>query len=102
MYEGNLTISSFGGVGQGKGNPLLDSPRKNAVPVISQAARKSPSKRIGRSALKVKEQARRQKYASDLFSELNKDVFGDRLPKETTLEWSKRLLTTAGRARWHR
>ncbi|KAG8219999.1 SprT-like family-domain-containing protein [Butyriboletus roseoflavus] len=85
-----------------KGNPLLDSPKKDAVPEFSQAARKSPNKRSGRSAHKAKEQARRHKYATELFAELNKDVFDERLPKNTTLEWSKRLLTTAGRARWHR
>ncbi|KAF8559299.1 hypothetical protein OG21DRAFT_1519235 [Imleria badia] len=93
----------FGGVGQdvARGNPLLDSPKKNTVPEFSQATEKSPSKRAGRAVLKANEQARRQKYAADLFAKLNKDIFGDRLPKNTTLEWSKRLLTTAGRARWH-
>lgn len=85
-----------------KGDPLLDSPKKNAIPEFSQAARKSPSKIPGRSTHETKEQARQHKYAAELFAELNKDVFGDRLPKNTALEWSKRLLTTAGRARWHR
>jgi hypothetical protein len=100
----NLTETWLCGVGQDvtKGNPLLDSSKKNAVPEFSRAVRKSPSKIVGHSAHKAKEQARRQKYATDLFAKLNKDVFGDRLPKNTTLEWSKRLLTTAGRARWHR
>ena len=101
----SLTESWFGGVGQDvvtKGKPLLDSPKKNAVPEFSRAAPKSPSKKVGHPTHKAEEQARRQKYATDLFAKLNKDVFGDRLPKNTTLEWSKRLLTTAGRARWHR
>ncbi|KAF8446159.1 SprT-like family-domain-containing protein [Boletus edulis BED1] len=95
--RGSLTELLFGGAGQdasAKGNTLLDSPKKNAV--------SNPSQRGRRSVLKAKEQARLQKYATDLFAQLNKDVFGDRLPKDTTLEWSKRLLTTAGRARWHR
>lgn len=102
--EGGFTNTPFIGVGQdvAKGNPLLDSLRNNAVPGCSQAARKSPTEKKGRSAHKAKEQARRQKYATELFAELNRDVFGDRLPGNTTLEWSKRLLTTAGRARWHR
>ncbi|KAI9572761.1 SprT-like family-domain-containing protein [Boletus coccyginus] len=102
--KGSLTETSLSGVGQdvAKGNPLLDSPKENAVPEFSRAARRSPSKKVGHSAYKAKEQARRQKYATDLFARLNKDVFGDRLPKNTTLEWNKRLLTTAGRARWHR
>ncbi|KAG6381382.1 hypothetical protein JVT61DRAFT_5796 [Boletus reticuloceps] len=77
-----------------KGNTMFESPKKNAVLNSSQRGR--------RSVLKAKEQARLQKYATDLFAQLNKDVFGDCLPKDTTLEWSKRLLTTAGRARWHR
>ncbi|KAG1716330.1 hypothetical protein ID866_814, partial [Astraeus odoratus] len=64
----------------------------------------SPSKhcRTSKKAREAEEQARREKYAADLFTELNHNVFDGRLPKETKLEWSKRLLTTAGRARWHR
>ncbi|KAI0700411.1 SprT-like family-domain-containing protein [Cytidiella melzeri] len=55
-----------------------------------------------KKAIQAIEQARREKYAEDLFEELNKHVFKDGLPKETTLKWSNRLLTTAGRARWKR
>ncbi|KAI0032121.1 SprT-like family-domain-containing protein [Vararia minispora EC-137] len=41
-------------------------------------------------------------YASELFAELNKTVFGNGLPESTQLIWSNRLLSTAGRARWRR
>ncbi|KAG1757339.1 SprT-like family-domain-containing protein [Suillus lakei] len=51
---------------------------------------------------KAEEQARREKYAAQLFEELNSTIFNDGLPRETKLNWNKRLLTTAGRARWHR
>ncbi|KAG0709099.1 SprT-like family-domain-containing protein [Suillus ampliporus] len=51
---------------------------------------------------KAEEQARREKYAEKLFEELNSTIFNDGLPRETKLNWNKRLLTTAGRARWHR
>ncbi|KAI0062985.1 hypothetical protein BV25DRAFT_1778417, partial [Artomyces pyxidatus] len=47
-------------------------------------------------------QAQRAEYAQDLFNELNKSVFDGGLPPDTRLVWSNRLLTTAGRARWHR
>ncbi|OJA18812.1 hypothetical protein AZE42_00861 [Rhizopogon vesiculosus] len=51
---------------------------------------------------KAEEQARREKYAEKLFAELNSTIFDDGLPRETKLNWNKRLLTTAGRARWHK
>ncbi|KAG6918674.1 hypothetical protein DXG01_012491 [Tephrocybe rancida] len=58
--------------------------------------------RISKKAQAAAEQERRELYARKLFDELNHTVFGDKLPKETKLNWSKRLLTTAGRAKWHR
>ncbi|KAL4068257.1 SprT-like family-domain-containing protein [Scleroderma yunnanense] len=58
--------------------------------------------RKSKKAQEAEEQARREQYAADLFTQLNQTVFDNRLPKETKLEWNKRLLTTAGRARWHR
>ncbi|KAI0090038.1 SprT-like family-domain-containing protein [Irpex rosettiformis] len=48
------------------------------------------------------EQTRREKYAQDLFDELNRVVFKSGLPEDTALKWSNRLLTTAGRAKWKR
>lgn len=58
--------------------------------------------RTSKKALALAEQAERATYAQSLFDELNRGVFAGGLPVETTLVWSNRLLTTAGRARWHR
>ena len=73
-------------------------------PVARGSADKPTStpSRLSKKARGIDEQAQREKYAADLFVQLNSTVFDDLLPKETELEWNKRLLTTAGRARWHR
>ncbi|KAG1755052.1 SprT-like family-domain-containing protein [Suillus paluster] len=65
------------------------------------ARKNGPAPRISARG-KAEEQARREKYAEMLFEELNSTIFNDGLPRETKLNWNKRLLTTAGRARWHR
>jgi hypothetical protein len=57
--------------------------------------------RTTKKAQATLEQARREQYAADLFEELNRVVFKDGLPKETKMNWNKRLLSTAGRAKWH-
>ena len=64
----------------------------------------SPAKatRVTKKGQAAAEQARREQYAKRLFTELNQVVFKEGLPKETKLVWNKRLLTTAGRAKWHR
>jgi hypothetical protein len=62
----------------------------------------TPARTTSKKALARAEQAERATYARSLFDELNRTVFGGGLPVETTLVWSNRLLTTAGRARWHR
>jgi hypothetical protein len=41
-------------------------------------------------------------YAEELFYELNRTVFKGGLPTTTKLNWNKRLLKTAGRAKFHR
>ncbi|KAI0312634.1 SprT-like family-domain-containing protein [Amylostereum chailletii] len=58
--------------------------------------------RTSKKALAQATQAHRAAYAQKLFDELNREVFDDGLPADTTLIWSNRLLSTAGRARWHR
>ena len=68
---------------------------------------KSPLKRektprVSKKALQAAEQLKRENYAQELFMDLNTRVFKGGLPKETTLKWSNRLLTTAGRARWRK
>lgn len=58
--------------------------------------------RTSKKAVEQAEQARREKYAQELFTELNMSVFKNGLPQETKLNWNKRLLTTAGRAKYRR
>jgi hypothetical protein len=76
---------------------ILGTPVK-AKPKCTPA--KAP--RTSKKALALAEQAERAAYAQSLFDELNRGVFAGGLPVETLLIWSNRLLTTAGRARWHR
>lgn len=51
---------------------------------------------------KQEQQDKLRDYAQTLFAELNRTVFKQQLPEDTKLNWNKRLLTTAGRAKWHR
>ena len=89
--------------------PLVNSPEALTptpkMPLDAQpksAATKTKTPRTSKKALALAEQAERAAYAQSLFDELNRAVFSGGLPVETTLVWSNRLLTTAGRARWHR
>lgn len=85
--------------GRSDASPLpLRSPLKNVAPTSVKKSSTKISKKVRDAA----EQFRREKYAAVLFAELNQRIFGDGLPKDTKLEWNKRLLTTAGRARWYR
>jgi len=85
---------------------LLDATPK--IPTaITRAKTKSTTPgqktpRTSKKALELAQQAERAAYAQTLFDELNRTVFAGGLPVETALIWSNRLLTTAGRARWHR
>ncbi|KAF8665092.1 hypothetical protein AX16_000560 [Volvariella volvacea WC 439] len=76
------------------------------TPVTPTTKKASPTKqqppRTGKKAQAAAERARREAYAQQLFDELNKTVFGNELPSDTKLMWNKRLLTTAGRAKWNR
>ena len=58
--------------------------------------------RLTKKALEAAEQQRREQYAQAFFEEMNGTVFGGGLPGETKLVWNKRLLSTAGRAKWQR
>lgn len=78
---------------------------KAAPPSITPSTprRKSPTKpRMTKKEKERAEHERRKIYAQELFNDLNAEVFGNKLPKETKLCWNKRLLTTAGKAKWHR
>ncbi|KAN0113517.1 SprT-like family domain containing protein [Russula decolorans] len=79
---------------------ILSTPKTPLRAKPKSTPAKTP--RISKKALALAEQAERAAYAQSLFDELNRGVFAGGLPVETTLIWSNRLLTTAGRARWHR
>lgn len=84
----------------------IGTPRQNVstVPSTPNSVNTKPKHvpRTGKKALAAAEQEKREVYARELFIELNRDIFKDGLPKGTKLNWSKRLLTTAGKAKWHR
>ncbi|KZT67662.1 hypothetical protein DAEQUDRAFT_385518 [Daedalea quercina L-15889] len=63
-------------------------------------ATKAP--RLSKKALEAAEQQRRERYAKTFFDEMNRTVFGHGLPDNTTLYWNKRLVSTAGKAKWQR
>ncbi|PIL30889.1 hypothetical protein GSI_07058 [Ganoderma sinense ZZ0214-1] len=58
--------------------------------------------RMTKKALHERELERRRAYAQAFFEELNRSIFVGGIPAGTELQWNKRLLTTAGRAHWHR
>jgi len=82
--------------------PSTPTPKTPARPAKSTTSSTVKTPRTSKKALALAEQAERAAYAQSLFDDLNQSVFGDGLPATTTLVWSNRLLTTAGRARWHR
>jgi hypothetical protein len=55
-----------------------------------------------KKAREAAELQQRHEYAQKLFTDLNKVVFKEGLPTDTKLNWNKRLLTTAGKAKYHR
>ena len=73
-------------------------PLRIEPPLASSPKARSSSKK----AQQTVEQQRRHDYAQQLFDDLNASVFKGGLPNNTALNWNKRLLTTAGRAKWHR
>ncbi|KAK7694185.1 hypothetical protein QCA50_001365 [Cerrena zonata] len=87
------------------GQPLVeaDEPWIQVLPSpldFPIATTDSKGRPLSKKAIKAAEQARREEYAQYEFHSLNREVFGERLPADTKLIWSKRLLTTAGRASW--
>ncbi|TDL28919.1 hypothetical protein BD410DRAFT_252665 [Rickenella mellea] len=79
-------------------------PKAKSVSGVSVSSTATPTKkgRISKKALAQADLERRQQYAEHLFDELNKIVFGGKLPDTTELTWNNRLQTTAGRAKWHK
>jgi len=70
-------------------------------PAQRPSVAKTPRTNTKKSRLQAELQ-RRQEYAEQIFIELNSSVFKQGLPENTKLNWSKRLLTTAGKAKYHR
>lgn len=84
-------------------SPSVSLPSTPSTPT-GRSTKKTSTKtpRVTKRAAAAAEHARLDKYAHDLFAELNRAVFDGGIPKETKLMWNSRLLTTAGKARWQR
>jgi len=76
--------------------------KKISTPIGCKTIQPKSTARKSKKATEEAEQARREIYAQELFDELNKSVFGNGLPENTKLNWNKRLLTTAGKAKYRR
>jgi hypothetical protein len=81
-----------------KNVPSTPGPSSSKLALLTP---KTPRARRSKKAEAEAEQSRREGYAQALFDDLNATVFSNELPA-VKLVWSKRLLTTAGRAKWHR
>ncbi|KAG5715917.1 HMG box-containing protein C19G7.04 [Termitomyces sp. T112] len=103
--EQSFTLNRETGSPKETSHRSVDAPLTPATPMPTAKTCGSRSKgtpRFNKRAQAAAEQERRVIYAQKLFEELNRSVFENKLPKETKLNWNKRLLTTAGRAKWHR
>lgn len=82
--------------------PESETPEKAAVPKRAPRKRTAGTPRVTSKKQKEEEQRALHTYAASFFDEVNRTVFKLGLPEDTKLNWNKRLLTTAGRAKWHR
>ncbi|KAI0666249.1 SprT-like family-domain-containing protein [Trametes maxima] len=80
----------------------LVSNARPAVPSPVPGKAKAKAPRMTKKMLLEAELQRRRAYASAFFEEMNDTAFGGGLPENTELVWSKRMLTTAGRAHWRK
>lgn len=84
---------------------VFESNARPARPSPGPSKRTPGASKTPRVTKKQQQQAERERlqaYAAAFFRELNEGVFGGGIPEATELVWSKRLLTTAGRAHWKR
>ncbi|KAF8912916.1 SprT-like family-domain-containing protein [Gymnopilus junonius] len=79
--------------------PPLAAALSEVIPDSEEEPRLRPNTK---RALLEAELKRRKEFAQILFTDLNQLVFKQGLPANTQLNWNKRLLTTAGRAKFHR
>jgi len=87
------------------GTPVAGPSKLKSTPISRRTGGKGSSSTPRSKSEKAKlleKQNRLQSYAEKLFSDLNKTVFKGRMPKTTKVHWNKRLLKTAGRAKYHR
>ncbi|KAF8807653.1 hypothetical protein BYT27DRAFT_7242120 [Phlegmacium glaucopus] len=95
-------------VNNGQKLSYRNSPSTSAVALVPLRVGPPPASSLktprstSKKAQQTVEQRRRHDYAQQLFEDLNASVFKGGLPHNTALDWNKRLLTTAGRAKWHR
>ncbi|EMD41531.1 hypothetical protein CERSUDRAFT_110082 [Gelatoporia subvermispora B] len=100
------------GPGSITAKPVLSQPNGHSQPTVvdtssimstpQSTARRTKTPRMSKKALLQTEQKRREAYARELFDELNEVVFRGGIPSSTQLRWNNRLLTTAGKAKYHR
>jgi len=87
------------------GTPVAGPSKLNSTPVSRRTGGKASSSTPRSNTKKAKlldKQNVLESYAKILFSDLNETVFKGRLPTTTKVHWNKRLLKTAGRAKYHR
>ncbi|KIY45260.1 hypothetical protein FISHEDRAFT_76757 [Fistulina hepatica ATCC 64428] len=86
-----------------RGSKIKNSSGTATPKSISAAKRgRTRAKKPTAKELKKQEEDRLLDYATSLFQELNEQVFGNRLPRDTNIVWYNRLRSTAGRARYER
>jgi hypothetical protein len=82
----------------------MTTPKQPAAPDTRPAASSTPrgSKGTSKQAQEAAKRKELEEYAQQFFDDINQNVLGNGLPADTKLVWNVRLLTTAGRARWHK
>ena len=76
-------------------------PSTSETRLTTPSTSRGPGK-ISKQARAAAERKELEEYAQRFFDDVNKTVFKNGLPSNTKLAWNVRLLTTAGRARWHK
>ncbi|KAF8167847.1 SprT-like family-domain-containing protein [Crassisporium funariophilum] len=94
--------STLQGLSSSRALPPTRGPSTPTSQRLTGKAPASTPRTTSKNAKLAAEQQKRHEFAQRLFIDLNKAVFKNGLPEDTQLNWNKRLLTTAGRAKWHR
>ncbi|KAJ7480121.1 SprT-like family-domain-containing protein [Mycena galericulata] len=101
LSEEESTVESIAGDVPNKYARYYDPPPRS---VSTKRSLERLKKLSAEAQQELREQNSRVIYAEQVYSYLNRVVFKDGLPSLTKIElkWNKKLLTTAGRARFHR